>query len=210
MIDDWIRVWTDELEWSPGQLSRQRPVVCLGLQLWKLSHQSHVFCLEGWEKICDNMHVKIFFLWNLSQLSKEGKENNSFTCMLSQIFSQPPKQTTGLCIGVTTFTTEVPNSKHTTGLCRDNCPGLHSSVPTLMLTWELVQWNYWPDLGECEEKEGYNRRGWVTVDNVTSLLQLWSEVTGGERVRLTPERARVRLKSVRNVARCKNYQPFAL
>ena len=33
----------------------------------------------------------------------------------------------------TTFTTGVPNSQHTTGLCRDNCPGLHShsSVPTL-------------------------------------------------------------------------------
>ena len=27
---------------------------------------------------------------------------------------------------MTTVTTRVPNPKHTTGLCRDNCPGLHS------------------------------------------------------------------------------------
>ena len=90
-----LRVGTDEWEWSPGQLSRQRPVVRLefGTPVVKVVTTKSRRLFRGlgddlWQHACER--IQYYFLWNHSQLSKEGKENNTFTCMLSQNYTPKP------------------------------------------------------------------------------------------------------------------------
>ena len=86
--------------------------------------------------ICDNMHVNVLFsLKSFTNFQKKGKKIiRSHTCCHRSSPNDPLNRLRDFV--VTTFTTGVPNSKHTTGLCRDNCRRLHShsSVPTLIKT----------------------------------------------------------------------------
>ena len=72
-----------------------------------------------------------YYLPLLLKVVKDYKENTIFSCMLSQIFSQPPKQTTGLCCD--NFHNWSPKLETHYGPLSGQCPELHSysSFPTL-------------------------------------------------------------------------------
>ena len=136
-----FRVGTDELEWSPGQLSRQRPVVCLefGTPVVKVVTTKSRSLFRGLGEDLWHACETIIFFEIFHNFQKKGKKIiRSHACCHR---SSPNPLNRLRDFVVTTFTTGVPNSKHTTGLCRDNCRRLHShsSVPTFRIKHVLLK-----------------------------------------------------------------------